>query len=55
MTLSFHHPQDVANHPQLEPEVKRAILASWACDAATVKKRAGVTKVAQKHARGLSG
>jgi len=37
MTLSFHHPQDVANHPQLEPEVKRAILASWASDAATVK------------------
>lgn len=29
----FHDPFDVARHPQLEPEVKRAILASWASDA----------------------
>ena len=36
MTLSFHHPRYVANHPQLEPEVKRAILASWASDALTI-------------------
>lgn len=28
----FLHPFDVAQHPSLEPEVKRAILASWASD-----------------------
>lgn len=32
----FTHPFDVARHPTLEPEVKRAILASWASDAAAV-------------------
>jgi hypothetical protein len=37
MALSFHHPTEVALHPQLEPEVKRAILASWAFDASAVK------------------
>lgn len=26
------HPFDVARHPSLEPEVKRAILARWASD-----------------------
>ena len=30
------HPFDVARHPTLEPEVKRAILASWASDASAV-------------------
>ena len=39
MAFSFHHPNDVAFHPQLEPEVKRAILASWASDASTVPDR----------------
>ena len=29
-------PYHVANHPQLEPEVKQAILASWASDRAAV-------------------
>lgn len=29
----FTHPFEVAHHPTLEPEVKRAILASWASDA----------------------
>lgn len=32
----FTHPFDVARHPTLEPEVKRAILASWASDASAV-------------------
>ncbi|WP_257558532.1 hypothetical protein [Sphingobium sp. CFD-2] len=33
----FLHPFDVARHPSLEPEVKRAILASWASDRSAVK------------------
>jgi hypothetical protein len=38
MSLShFRHPFDIARHPTFEPEVKRAILASWASDAAAVK------------------
>lgn len=28
----YLHPFDVAQNPSLEPEVKRAILASWASD-----------------------
>lgn len=32
----FTHPFEVAHHPTLEPEVKRAILASWASDASAV-------------------
>ena len=28
----YLHPFDVAHRPALEPEVKRAILASWASD-----------------------
>ena len=40
MTLShFKTPFDVVRHPQLEPEVKRAILASWASDANAVESR----------------
>lgn len=40
MSLShFRHPFDIAKHPTLEPEVKRAILASWASDAAAVAGR----------------
>ena len=35
----FLHPFDVARHPSLEPEVKRAILASWASDSAAVDSR----------------
>ena len=30
-------PDAVVEHPQLEPEVKRAILASWASDAFAVR------------------
>lgn len=33
----FLHPFEVARHPTLEPEVKRAILASWASDRSSVK------------------
>ncbi|MEE4455109.1 hypothetical protein [Novosphingobium resinovorum] len=33
----FLHPFDVPNHPSLEPEVKRAILASWASDKFSVR------------------
>ena len=40
MSLShFRHPFDTAKHPTLEPEVKRAILASWASDAAAAEDR----------------
>jgi hypothetical protein len=40
MSLSdFRRPFDIAKHPTLEPEVKRAILASWASDAAAVENR----------------
>lgn len=37
--FSYRHPFDVARHPTFEPEVKRAILASWASDAAAVPSR----------------
>jgi hypothetical protein len=37
-------PKDVVTHPQLEPEVKRAILASWASDAFTVRSRPALRK-----------
>lgn len=33
----YLHPFDVAQHPSLEPEVKRAILASWASDRHAVR------------------
>jgi len=35
-SLRFLHPFDVARHPSLEPEVKRAILARWASDRSAV-------------------
>jgi len=37
----FLHPFDPARHPNMEPEVKRAILASWASDRFTTKGRSG--------------
>lgn len=47
MSLShFGHPFDIAKHPTLEPEVKRAILASWASDAAAVEGRPGLRRPA---------
>lgn len=33
---TFDHPRDVVNHPGLTTGEKRAILASWASDAAAV-------------------
>lgn len=41
----FRHPFDVARHPSLEPEVKRAILASWASDAAAVKNKPAMRRM----------
>ena len=40
----YLHPFDVARHPSLEPEVKRAILASWASDRCAVKDQPGLRK-----------
>ncbi|WP_041558037.1 MULTISPECIES: hypothetical protein [unclassified Novosphingobium] len=40
----FLHPFDVARHPSLEPEVKRAILASWASDRSAVKDQPALRK-----------
>lgn len=37
-------PQQVVEHPQLEPEVKRAILASWASDAFAVRSQPSLRK-----------
>ena len=36
------HPFDVSRHPTFEPEVKRAVLASWASDASAVPDRPGL-------------
>lgn len=38
------HPFDIARHPSLEPEVKRAILASWASDRAAVENQPALRK-----------
>lgn len=40
----YLHPFDVAGHPTLEPEVKRAILASWASDRSAVEGRPALRK-----------
>ncbi len=40
----FLHPFDVAHHPSLKPEVKRAILASWASDRSAVKDHPAMRK-----------
>lgn len=37
-------PQALVEHPQLEPEVKRAILASWASDRYTVRSQPRLRK-----------
>jgi hypothetical protein len=50
MSLShFRHPFEVAHHPQLEPEVKRAILASWASDACAVPGEPALRKPPRFH------
>src|SRR3546814_13254622 len=40
----FLHPFDVARPPDLEPEVKRAILASWASDRSAVRDQPATRK-----------
>jgi len=40
----FLHPFEVARHPSLEPEVKRAILASWASDRSAVRDQPALRK-----------
>ncbi|WP_082734551.1 hypothetical protein [Novosphingobium sp. CCH12-A3] len=40
----FLHPFEVAHHPSLEPEVKRAILASWASDRSAVRDQPAMRK-----------
>lgn len=40
----FLHPFDVARHPSLEPEVKRALLASWASDRSAVRNKPALRK-----------
>ena len=42
----FLHPFDVARHPSLEPEVKRALLASWASDRSAVRNQPALRKPA---------
>jgi hypothetical protein len=34
---ALRDPRELVEHPRLEPEVKRAILASWASDAFAVR------------------
>ena len=53
MSLShFQEPFEVARHPQLEPEVKRAILASWASDANAVEGNPAVRRP-PRHSRSI--
>ena len=41
---SLGDPRELVEHPQLEPEVKRAILASWASDAFAVRSQPTLRK-----------
>jgi hypothetical protein len=40
----YLHPFDIARHPDLEPEVKRALLASWASDRSAVRDKPALRK-----------
>lgn len=40
----FLHPFDIADRPDLEPEVKRAILARWASDRYAVSGKPALRK-----------
>jgi hypothetical protein len=40
----FLHPFDVTRHPSLEPEVKRALLATWASDRSAVRNKPALRK-----------
>jgi hypothetical protein len=41
---ALRDPRELVEHPQLEPEVKRAILASWASDACAVRSQPTLRK-----------
>ena len=41
---SVRDPKELVYHPQLEPEVKRAILASWASDGFAVRSKPALRK-----------
>lgn len=41
---TFEDPRELVGHPQLEPEVQRAILASWASDAFAVRSQPTLRK-----------
>ncbi len=45
----YLHPFEIAQHPTLEPEVKRAILASWASDRRAVKGQPALRKPPGAH------
>src|SRR3546814_8546297 len=47
----FLHPFVVARHPDLEPEVKRAILASWASARSAVRDKPALRKPDRKSTR----
>ncbi len=49
----FRHPYEPVERPQLEPEVKQAILASWASEAPLVASRANFWRPSGK-SRGVS-
>lgn len=40
----YLHPFEIAEHPSLEPEVKRSILASWASDRSAVTDQPALRK-----------
>ena len=42
------HPFDVAHHPSLEPEVRRAILAPWKSDQAVAKTKSTSGRIARE-------
>ncbi|GAC1580480.1 MAG: hypothetical protein NVS3B5_14130 [Sphingomicrobium sp.] len=42
------HPFDMAHHPNLEPEVKRAILAAWKSDETRLKTKPTSGRVARE-------
>ncbi|TPG43571.1 hypothetical protein EAH79_07455 [Sphingomonas koreensis] len=41
---ALFNPQELVQNPQLEPEVKRAILASWASDAFAIRSQSTLRK-----------
>ena len=41
---SLGNPQELVEHPQIKPELKRAILASWASDVFAVRSQPALRK-----------